>query len=445
MSHLLFVETTGLGVQAIEYAKKAGHTVTYLHCPQYEFTAPPELRDRARELADHTAAFADPADDEGVLAALRDSGADAGTVDAALSTLSYCAQAAANLAEAIGARGTPADAVAAARDKGRCRAVLEEHAIPSLDFEVVTTLAQALVAADRIGYPVIVKPVLGIGKAVTSITRSPTELEAHFALADAARADLEQGMASQLDERFIVEALAHGDLYSVEVAADGESCVPLVCVGRKVGLDNPVLELGCTVPSGLPADQERELGDYAVRVCRALGLDLGVFHVEVMHTEAGFRLIEVNPRLTGGALPDSINAVADRDIFALLVDLHLGTGEPLRPLRLEAAASHTFLAAAENCTAPADLSPDWFDAFLPGLHSGWARVTAGQSLPRMTVNFDSFGMVRAVSSDLATADAVCAETRHAVGEALGIPLMTENPSKMFTPQPAGDPAVAPPS
>ncbi|MER5297370.1 ATP-grasp domain-containing protein [Streptomyces pharetrae] len=302
MSHLLFVETTGLGVQAIEYAKKAGHTVTYLHCPQYEFTAPPELRDRARELADHTAAFADPADDEGVLAALRDSGADAGTVDAALSTLSYCAQTAANLAEAIGARGTPADAVAAARDKGRCRAVLEEHAIPSLDFEVVTTLAQALVAADRIGYPVIVKPVLGIGKAVTSITRSPAELEAHFTLADAARADLEQGMASQLDERFIVEALAHGDLYSVEVAADGESCVPLVCVGRKVGLDNPVLELGCTVPSGLPADQERELGDYAVRVCRALGLDLGVFHVEVMHTEAGFRLIEVNPRLTGGGL-----------------------------------------------------------------------------------------------------------------------------------------------
>ncbi|CAM5607374.1 hypothetical protein SGLAM104S_04836 [Streptomyces glaucescens] len=235
--------------------------------------------------------------------------------------------------------------------------VLEEHAIPSLDFEVVTTLAQALVAADRIGYPVIVKPVLGIGKAVTNITRSPTELEAHFARADAVRADLEQGMASQLDERFIVEALAHGDLYSVEVAADGETCVPLVCVGRKVGLDNPVLELGCTVPSGLPAGQERELGDYAVRVCRALGLDLGVFPVEVMHSEAGFRLIEVNPRLTGGALPDSIDAVADRDIFALLVDLHLGTGEPLRPLRLEAAASHTFLAAAENCTGARRSAP----------------------------------------------------------------------------------------
>ncbi|MER5373358.1 hypothetical protein [Streptomyces sp. NPDC002553] len=112
-------------------------------------------------------------------------------------------------------------------------------------------------------------------------------------------------------------------------------------------------------------------------------------------------------------------------------------------LRLRAAASHTFLAAAEDCTAPVDLPPDWFDAFLPRLHSGWARVTAGQPLPRMTVNFDSFGMVRAVGGDLADADAVCARTRHAVGEALGIPLMAENPSKMFVPGHAGDPAVAP--
>lgn len=428
MSHLVFVETTGLGVQAVEYAVEAGHEVTLLTCPLYDFTAPPEPREQARALAHHTARFPDPGDPDGVRAALREACADT-PVDAALSTLSYCAQAAADLARATGARGTPAEAVAAARDKERCREVLDREGIPSLAHAVASTEAQALAVAERIGYPVVVKPVLGVGKAVTSIAAGPQDVHRHFAQLSADMADLAEGMASQLDERFIVEELARGDLYSVEVAADGRVHVPLVCVARKVGLDNPVLEMGCTVPSGLGAAQEAELGDYAAGVCRALGLDLGIFHVEVMHTARGFRLIEVNPRLTGGSLPDSINAVADRDVFALLVDLFAGTPTELRPLRLHAAASHSFLAAAQDSTAPADLSARWFESHLSRLHSGWAHLEPGAPVPAMRVNFDSFGMLRAVDRDAHRADARCAEVKDDIERVLGFRLEPENLDK----------------
>jgi biotin carboxylase len=438
MGHLVFVETTGLGVQAIEYAKKRGDTVTYLFCPLYDFIATPAVRKQARTLADHVGMFEDPLDDEAVLAALHASGAAVAEVDAVLSTLSYCAQPAANLARRIGVRGTPADAVAAARDKGRCRTILRQHGIPNLDFQVVTEPEQALAAADRIGYPVIVKPVLGVGKAITGIARGPDDVRAHFAAAAEDLAALERGMSVQLDERYVVEELAQGDLYSVEVAASsagasGVVFVPLVCVGRKVGLDNPVLELGCTVPSGLPRAQEAELGAYAVRVCRALGLDLGIFHVEVMHTAEGFRLIEVNPRLTGGSLPDSINAVSDCDVFELLVDLFAGDRAPEQPLRLRAAASHSFLAAAQDSTAPDHLPEQWFDAFLPRLHSGWAHLAAGERAPRMRVNFDSFAMVRVVDQDAARAEADCAEVKADIETTLGFRLVPENLAKRVGP------------
>ncbi|MYS21746.1 ATP-grasp domain-containing protein, partial [Streptomyces sp. DvalAA-14] len=398
MPHLVFVETTGLGVQAIEYAKQRGHTVTFLRCPLYDFTAPAEPRRRAAELADHTADFADALDGEAVFAALLASGARPEDVDAVLSTLSYCAQAAADLAERIGARGTPAAATLAARDKGRCREVLRDHGLPNVGFEVVQDTGQALAAADRIGYPVIVKPVLGIGKAVTSIAAEPDDVRAHFSAAAADLAALAEGMAVQLDARYIVEELVGGDLYSVEVAASGGRYVPLVCVSRKVGRDNPVLELGCTVPSGLPAADEDELGTYASDVCRALGLDLGIFHVEVMHGPDGFRLIEVNPRLTGGSLPDTINAVADQDMFALLVDVFLGGRLPDGPLRLRAAASHSFLAAAAPARIPDALAPDWFAPHLARLHSGHSRIRPGDAVPPMRTNFDSFGMLRAVDA-----------------------------------------------
>ncbi|MET9254014.1 ATP-grasp domain-containing protein [Streptomyces sp. NPDC003717] len=425
MSHLLFVETTGLGVQALAHAKRRGHTVTYLHCPLYDFTATPAQRREAVELADHTASFADPLDGEAVFGALLASGADPSGVDAVLSTLSYGAQAAADLGARIGARGTSPAGTLAARDKGECRRVLRESGVPSVGFRVVTDEAQALEAADAIGYPVIVKPVLGIGKAVTSIARDPAAVRAHFTAAAADRAGLTEGMARQLDERYLVEELVSGDLYSVEVAASEGRLVPLVCASRKVSRENPVLELGCTVPSGLPAADETALGDYAVEVCRALGLDLGIFHVEVMHTPSGFRLIEVNPRLTGGSLPDTISSVAGVDVFGLLVDLFLGAPLPDGPLPLDGAASHSFLAAPEKSTVPGTLPEDWFAPFLGRLHSGYARVRPGDVVPPMRTNFDSFAMLRALAPTPAAAEAACRAVKADIESLFGFPLLAE--------------------
>ncbi|WP_431825855.1 hypothetical protein [Burkholderia sp. F1] len=37
---------------------------------------------------------------------------------------------------------------------------------------------------------------------------------------------------------------------------------------------------------------------------RALGLDIGMFHMEFIHTEQGPRQIEVNLRIAGGTIPD---------------------------------------------------------------------------------------------------------------------------------------------
>ncbi|WP_197995983.1 ATP-grasp domain-containing protein [Streptomyces buecherae] len=407
--------------------------MTYLHCPLCDFTATPAQRKEAIRLADHAAPFADPLDGDAVYGALLASGADPGNVDAVLSTLSYGAQAAADLAARIGARGTSPAGTLAARDKGECRRILRAREVPSVGCRVVTDAAEALEAAKTIGYPVIVKPVLGIGKAVTSIAHDPSAVRAHFAAAVTARDGLTEGMARQLDERYLVEELVPGDLYSVEVAASGGCLVPLVWASRKVSQENPVLELGCTVPSGLSTADEAALGRYAVEVCRALGLDLGIFHVEVMHTPSSFRLIEVNPRLTGGSLPDTISAVAGVDIFALLVDLFLGRPLPDDPLPLEGSASHSFLAASQKSTVPAHLPDDWATPFLGRLHSGYAQVRAGDVVPPMRTNFDSFGMLRALARTPAEAEAACSAVKADIEGLFGFTLLAE---RTRTPIPA---------
>ncbi|MFJ4641546.1 acetyl-CoA carboxylase biotin carboxylase subunit family protein [Streptomyces hygroscopicus] len=425
MSHLVFVETSGSGVNAIDYAKQAGHTVTYLYSPRYDFTASPHQRRLARKLADRTAEMHDVRTPEDLLATLRAAGTRPGEVDAVLSTLAFCIPLAASLADLIGVRGTPPEGVATARDKGRCRRALDRAGLPSLAFSVVGSEDEALAAAGRIGYPVIVKPVLGVGKGATTIAHEPAHVRAHFAGLAGNLDYLPAGMSAHFDERFIVEELAIGDLYSVEVASDGRSFVPLVSTIQKTGLHNPVLELGCTVPSGLDGAAERELGTYATQVCRTLGLTLGIFHVEMIRTARGFRLTEANPRMAGGALPETVNAVADQDMFAILIDLFLGQGAPLAPLRLNAAVSHSLLAAAETTTVRGDLAPGWFDPFLDRLHSGWVRLEPGSRVNVMRGNFDRFGMIRAVDADPVRAEESCAAVKADIERCLGIPLVPE--------------------
>jgi len=424
MSHLVFVETSGSGTHAIEYAKAAGHTVTLLYSPRYDFTASREQRLLARKLADRTAELGEGDSPADLIAALRAAGTDPGEVDAVLSTLAFGIPPAAALAAALGVAGTSAEAVAIARDKGRCREALRAAGAPSLEFAVVTTVDEALAAAEAIGYPVIVKPVLGVGKAATTITRSPQDVRTHFAEAAEAFAGLATGMSAHFDDRFIVEELAVGDLYSVEVAADGTDVVALASTLQKTASHDPVLELGCTVPTGLTPAEEDEMRSYAVQVCRVLGLDLGVFHVEMMRTARGFRLTEANPRIAGGALPETINAAADQNMFEVLVNLF--TGQPVpAPLRFTGAASHSVLGAATPGTVRADLPADWFAEVHDKIHSGWVRAEPGTRLDVMRGNFDRFGMIRVVAPDADEAKSRCLEVKRTVERKLGIPLIRE--------------------
>lgn len=427
MAHLVFVEFSGLGVQSIEYAKDLGHTVTLIRSPAYDFMNPPEVRAHAEALADRTLRLPDLHDIGAMAAALSAAGVVPGGVDAVSSTLSLCAYPAAQLAEKLGAAGTPAQAVADAQDKGRCREILRDAGVPSLDFAVVRDLDAALEAAAAIGYPAVVKPVAGVGKAAMAIVAGPEELRAFFAgLPEQFRRirETQPGLASHLDDRFIVEEVAVGELYSVEYAADrnGDGA-PLISVGRKMGRDNPVLELGCTVPSGLDAAEEDELGRYAGEVCRALGLAPGIFHIEAMLTDRGFRLIEANPRISGGSLPDSVALATGRNIFHLLVDIVLGDLIAPRALAATTAASHSFLAAARDAVIPAKLPADWFEQEIrPLIHSGWFRSEPGTEVAGMRTNWDSFGLIRITGADAAQADAECARIRRLVERRLGFDL-----------------------
>jgi len=423
MSHLVFVEITRPGIQAMEQAVRLGHAVTRLTSHKFDWLLRPQDHEALRRLGCATLSIDDSQHADCVEQGLRRC-LEQGPVDAVLSVLQQCVAPASIAAQRTGLRATGARGVLNARDKGRCRDLLRENGIASVRHCVADSAGPACAFAAEIGYPVIVKPATGMGKVLTSIVHDESALRRHFEQAAVRRAGLERGVRDEVSEQFIVEELARGPLYSVELAADTRGVwAALTIVKRKTGRDNPVLEMGSTVPSDLDDARYAQVERYAISVAKALGLDLGIFHVEFIMTSDGPRLVEVNPRIAGGAIPDLVRTATGVDLFELLVRIYVGEPLPMERLPSVAAASHTFLTAREDCVVRADLPSDWFEALRPRLHSGHADIRAGQALRRMDGNYDVYGVVRVSAPSYQQAVAECERLRREIEVVLRVPLV----------------------
>jgi carbamoyl-phosphate synthase large subunit len=73
--------------------------------------------------------------------------------------------------------GTSPDAVDLAEDRKRFSALLTELDIPQPESGTATSLAEAKVVADRIGYPVLVRPSYVLGGRAMSIAYDQAHLE----------------------------------------------------------------------------------------------------------------------------------------------------------------------------------------------------------------------------------------------------------------------------
>lgn len=422
MGHLVFVESTRAGIQALEIAQSLGHRVTLLRDGRFDLQYGAAERRRLQPFVHDAVPVADSQDPAALEHGLREAMRRA-PVASVLTTLHLCVLATARAAQRLGLRATAAEGVQDAHDKARCRAALLAHGLPTVRHAVAESPAQALRAAETIGYPLVVKPTAGSGKVLARIVDDARALQAHL---DAAAGQIEvlRREREEVTYRFVLEEVAQGPMYSAEVAASvhGERAA-LVFLRRKRARHNPVLEMGSTIPCGFDAAQFERAGDYVKRVTAALGLDLGLFHVEFIWTADGPRLIEVNPRAAGGAIPDLVRAATGVNLFELLVRLHAGERLGLAALPLRHAVSHTYIAARAHGCVREDLPPDWFAAFRPRLLEGHADIRPGQRLRPMDGNGDTYGVmrVRAPTPELAAQHSE--QLRRDVQAALGLGLV----------------------
>ncbi|WP_255947780.1 ATP-grasp domain-containing protein [Streptomyces odontomachi] len=303
----------------------------------------------------------------------------------------FCAQ----LAHDLGLPGSPPEAVRACRDKATTRAVLAAAGVPQPASYTVTTEEEALVAADKIGYPVIVKARAMAASVGVVRANGPEDIAEAFATAHAAEL---LGMAKHA-ANVLVEEFLTGPEISIDAIIHGGEVVPTVLARKRLGLEPYFEETGHDVDAGDPLLQDAELLGQLRAIHRALGLVHGATHSEFKLTPNGPRLVEVNARLGGDLIPYLGLLATGTDPTVAAADVAAGR-TPVTEPRFRKAAAVRFLLPQARCEAVEVLVHR--ERFGPTIHETGVTVRPGKRLALPPDAFVTrYGHVIAVGEGLA--------------------------------------------
>jgi biotin carboxylase len=325
----------------------------------------------------HREVTVDLTDAEALTSAVKQLNADS-TLGGICTYMEHYVETAAQLAETFGLPGTSPASVAACRDKARTRRVFSEHGVASAGSHLVIDEDGAVEAARSLGYPVVVKP-RGMGGSA-GVVRADTDAEVRAAFQSASRETV-LGLDAFAVPGVLVEEYLGGAEISAETVVLGQGDVRIVAITRKrLGPEPRFQEVGHLVDAADPLLEDATVLRTVVDAVQALGVELGVLHIELRLTARGPVLIEVNARPGGDLIPHLVRRAIGIDLAQVMADLATGVVPDLAPTHRRAAAVQFLYPQATGVvtylSAPAaGRSERWLDRLVWTCRSG-DRVTA---------------------------------------------------------------------
>jgi biotin carboxylase len=419
MSHIVFVDSNFSGIDGMRRAKALGYQFSAV---MTEGLLHYRLDDAARRLlaeADRVL-WLERTTDAGLLAgALRELHARR-PIDAVISHLEICAESVAQACAELGLRYARLDAVRLARNKHLGRARLRDLGVPSARFAFARTLDEAIAGFREVGAPAVVKPVSGHDSMLAAVVTDEASLIRAASVVLDAVATLPATLHEQFGRGVVIEEKLVGELVSVELGMFDDQPRHYMITGRYRARADEVVELGGFMPARLDPATWQACEAYAVRVCRALGLDFGIFHLEMIVTADGPRLVEANPRLMGGAFPMLYERYAGESIQDHLVALHLGAPRPVPALPDRRVAAAFRLRPARDDVVAAGVRLDWLADYAPHVvYTDLELVVPG----RACTAGETLGRFQLVHDDHEALDALVHTVLDRFEAAIGIPWM----------------------
>ena len=200
-------------------------------------------------------------------------------------------QTAINLADKLAAHGvqilgTSLEDLDRAENRNKFEAALQEMGIPQPLGKTCFTKEEALVIANEIGFPVLVRPSYVLGGRAMEIVYDETEL-AHY---------MKNAVKENSEHPILIDRYLTGKEVEVDAICDGGT---IVIPGIMEHIERAGVHSGDSIavypPQNINAEQIATLVDYTERLAKGLNV-IGLMNIQYVLYQGGVYVIEVNPR-----------------------------------------------------------------------------------------------------------------------------------------------------
>ena len=231
-------------------------------------------------------------------------------------------RAVAKACEVCGLAGISFDTAIKATDKGEMIKAFEAAGVEHPWYYIVPSQPELETVIDKITYPCIMKPTDNAGSRGVVLCNSREELEDEY----------EYSHHESRGGAVIIEEYLQGPEFSIEVmVVDGEPHILQITDKLTTGAPHFV-EMGHSQPTRQNVENQAKIKDLAIRACKAVGINVGPAHVEMILTKDGPKMVELGARMGGDCITTHLVPLSTGiDMVGCMIKLACGEKINIKP------------------------------------------------------------------------------------------------------------------
>ncbi|WP_059359036.1 lyase family protein [Parachlamydia acanthamoebae] len=261
------------------------------------------------------------------------------------STSEYYMEVTAYVADNLGLPGNNPLAIEFCRNKNKFSQKISESSFLTPKSLFIDDLKILYEKVNELNFPVILKPVSGSGSVGVKKCVNFQEVQEH-ALKLLKLDGKENG--TSFSTGILVQPYVEGPEYSAEIFVYKDKYFELGLTAKHTSDDEYFIEVGHDFPAPFERDVEENIWNTIKAVLKLLNFSFGPAHIEFKLTGTQVVLIEVNPRLAGGMIPQLITYACQFDIYEHIIKLFANQEVNFPNLKYEGASIRFFVVKDEG-------------------------------------------------------------------------------------------------
>lgn len=174
---------------------------------------------------------------------------------------------------------------------------------------------------EKLDFPIIVKSPKSTGSKDVFLARGNDQLEKHF----------ENLRKKNPDETIMMEEYIEGEQYLIEVLVQKNKARIVGIIEQEITKGKRFIITGYGVLANVPLTIRTGIEKVLQSIITEFEIETGALHLEIRLAKEGWKLIEINPRISGGAMNKMIQAAFGFNLVEETLKLFLGENPVILP------------------------------------------------------------------------------------------------------------------